>query len=168
MDITAQVRLRIQDRWRYAVDDITGSWADTAYKLAQGAPFSTITGATAYRRNAMGYSVTGATFDLVNGVVSFAEPVGVGGVCRASYQWAVFGDDAIGQFISDGGSMAGASQEAIRVLMFDAAKRARWAAPDGSQYDDTAALRHLQTMYDVFQNEQSEIGEGDITSWATI
>jgi hypothetical protein len=50
--------------------------------------------------------------------------------------------------------------------MFDGIKRARWAAPDGSTYDDTAVLRHLKEMYDAFWKEQREAPEGGIASWS--
>lgn len=168
MDITAQVRLRIQDRWRYASEQFTGNGLASSFQLAQGAPYSTLTGASAFVRGATGYTPTAATFDLVAGVVSFGEVISANGVCRAAYQWAVFADDEVTQFISDGGNLAGASLEAVRALQFDAAKRARWAAPAGSQVDDTKACALLNQMYRIFSNELSETSEGGITSWATI
>jgi len=166
LDITAQVRLRIQDKWRYAAEEFLGDGNDAVFKLSQGAPYSTIVSASAYMRLATSYSGTGATIDNTLGLVTFSATISAHSAIRVAYQWAVFSDDEVTQFITDGGgSVAGASLAAIRALLFDGLRRARWAAPDGSTYDDTAVLSHLQRMYDAFWKEQREAPEGGIDSW---
>jgi len=167
LDITAQVRLRIQDRSRYAAEEFLGDGYNATFKLAQGAPYSVVTVPSAQIRLATAWSATGATFDTALGLMSFSGTVSANSACRAVYQWSVFSDDEVTNFISQGGgSVAGASLEAVRTLMFDGLKRARWAAPDGSTYDDTAALGHLKTLYSAFHEEERESPEGGIASWS--
>lgn len=167
LDITAQVRLRINDRWRYQAEDLLGNGYDSAYKLAQGAPYSTITAGSATIRLATSHSGTGATFDTALGIVSFSGVISAQSAFRAAYQWAVFSDEEVTQFLSDGGgSVAGASLEAVRTLMFDHLKRARWQAPDGSQYDDTQSRVLLKQMYDMLKAEIDEVPSGGIQSWS--
>jgi hypothetical protein len=167
MDITAQVRLRINDKWRYAAEELFGNGYDSTYKLAQGQPYSTITAASATIRMASSYSGTGASFDASLGLVSFSGVISALSAFRAVYQWAVFSDAEIAQFISDGGgSVAGASLEAVRGLMFDHLKRARWSAPDGTQYDDTQSRVLLKQMYDMLKQEIDEVPSGGIEAWA--
>jgi hypothetical protein len=166
LNITAQVRLRIQDRWRFASEEFLGDGNDDLFKLTQGSPYSTVTAATAYLRQATSYSATGTTIDGDLGLVRFSGTISANSAIRVNYQWAVFSDDEVTNFIQQGGNVAGASLEAIRSLMFDGMKRARWAAPDGSTYDDTAVLRHLKEMYDAFWKEQREAPEGGIASWS--
>lgn len=167
MDITAAVRLRINDKWRYQSEDLLGNGYDATYKLAQGQPYSTITAASATIRLASSYSATGATFDATLGLVSFSGVISANSAFRAVYQWAVFSDAEVTQFISDGGgSVAGASLEAVRGLMFDHLKRARWSAPDGTQYDDTQASRLLEKMYAMLKAEVDEVPAGGIEAWS--
>jgi len=66
-----------------------------------------------------------------------------------------------------GNSINGARLEAVKTLMFDAIKRARWGAPDGTTFDDTQAQGHLRDMYNKFSNEltQDAIGGGATYSW---
>lgn len=166
LDITAQVRLRIQDHWRYAAEDMYGNGFDATFKLAQGAPYSTITAGSATLRGTASYTATGASFDATLGLVSFSGVISANSAFRAAYQWAVFSDDEVTNFIQQGGgTVAGASLEAVRALMFDGLRRSRWAAPDGSQYDDTRAIDHLKTLYSAFWHEQREAPEGGIASW---
>lgn len=167
MDITAQVRLRINDRWRYAAEELFGNGYDATFKLAQGAPYSTITAGTATMRLSSSYSATGASFDTALGLVSFSGVISANSAFRASYQWVVFSDADVTQFISDGGgSVAGASLEAVRTLMFDHLKRARWSAPDGTEYDDTQSRVLLKQMYDLLKAEVDEIPAGGIEAWS--
>ena len=65
-----QVRTRIADRWRQAEEIRYGDGTASGFKLAQGAPFSTISASSAYVVNA-GWSATGATFDADLGTVKF-------------------------------------------------------------------------------------------------
>src|SRR3972149_6297677 len=74
----------------------------------------------------------------------------------------------IGQFTAVGGTIPGAALEAVRTLMFDSLRRAKWAAPDGTEYDDTAALAQLRAMHDLLLEEttRDDGGQGGIESWA--
>lgn len=164
-----QVRLRIQDPWRYGEEMILGDGTASAFKLTQGAPYSTMVSATASLALPAGWSATGGTFDTALGRAIFAtrpiasQPILVG------YQWAVFSDDEIGYFTAVGGTVAGAALEAVRTMRFNAPKRARWAAPDGTQYDDTQASRALKELQDDLQAEVTRYDEGaagGYESWA--
>ena len=63
---------------------------------------------------------------------------------------------------------AGAALEAVKALMFDSLKRAKWAAPDGTEYDDTAAQQQLQKLYEQLNEEVNEgaVDAGAYASWA--
>lgn len=166
LTIPQQVRLRIQDPYRYGAEELLGDGYNATFKLAQGAPYSTITGASAFMRLASAYSGTGATFDQALGVVSFSATISANSAFKVTYQWSVFSDDEIGQFTAVGGSVAGAALEAVKTLQFDSLRRARWAAPDGSQYDDTKAQDTLLKMYELLWKELRESPEGGIESWS--
>lgn len=164
-----QVRLRIADPWRYAQEVRAGDGTASAFKLAQGAPHSTISAASALVATTAGWSSTGATFETAFGLATFSGVISAQSAWMAAYQWAVFSEEEVGNFITAGGStVLGASLEACLALMFDGVKRAKWSAPDGSDYDDTAALKHLNDLYDRLK-EESDIGEfaasGGIESW---
>ena len=164
-----QVRTRIADRWRYAEEVRFGDGTASGWKLAQGSPFSTIITASAYVNNA-GWSGTGATFDVDLGLVKFSAVISANSAWRADYRWAVFSDDEIGHFTAVGGSVAGAALEAVRTLEFDSLKRSKWAAPDGTEYDDTMAQEMLLKMKEQILEEiqRADIGasSGGIESWA--
>lgn len=162
-----QVRLRIQDQPRYTEEILIGDGTASTFKLAQGSPFSTITAASAFvlLPSPTGWSATGATFNTALGLLTFSGVITANSAMRAAYQWVVFGDDSIGQFTADGGSVAGAALAAVRALQFDSLKRARWSTPDGSSYDDTKAQDTLLKMYDLLWAEVRESPEGGIESW---
>lgn len=161
-----QVRLRIQDRLRFGEEVRAGDGLAAGFKLAQGAPFSTLLSATAFVAVAAGWSATGASFDGDLGLANFSGVISANTAWRATYLWSVFSDDEIGYFTAQGGSVAGAALEAVKALMFDSLKRARWSAPDGTSYDDTAAMSQLQKMYDQLWKEVREAPEGGIESWS--
>lgn len=161
-----QVRLRIQDRARRAEEVRYGDGLESAFKLAQGAPFSTVHSATAFVRTPTAWSATGAAFDAEQGLVTFSGVVSANTAWKATYLWSVFSDDEIGHFTAVGGSVPGAALEAVRALMFDSLKRAKWAAPDGTEYDDTAAMKQLLEMEDRLKEETRESPEGGIESWS--
>lgn len=162
---TAQhVRLRIQDiptriDATYAGDGTAASYALPHRNVTSGSAFVPV-GNTAW-------SATGATFDA-SGFVSFSGSISANSPFRTVYVHSTFSDEEIDQFLSVGGSVNGASQEAVMALMFDGLKRARWAAPDGSSYDDTAALRTLKDLYDTLRMELEDeaISGGGVESWA--
>lgn len=164
-----QVRVRIQDPWRRGSEVRYGDGLASSFQLAQGAPHSTLVSATA-SIVVTGWSATGCTFDLSLGYVTFSGIPSANTAVRFDYQWAVFGDEEIGYFTAaGGGTVRGAALEAVRTLRFNASKRARWAAPDGTQYDDTAAMRALKELEDDLQTEvvrYSEGPEGGYESWA--
>lgn len=162
-----QVRLAINDRLRYQEEVRAGDGQSISFKLAQGAPFASLTGASAYvPTGAGGWSATGATFDLDLGTVAFAGIISAQSAWRATYQWAVFSENEIGHFTAAGGDINGACIEAVRTLMFDGLRRAKWAAPDGSQHDDTKAQDTLLKMWSAFKAEQYDGAEGGVESWS--
>lgn len=168
LTLTQQVRLRIQDRLRLDEEIQLGNGTASGFKLKQGSPFSTVTAATAYVVTTAGWSATGSTIDLDLGRVTLSGIVSANSAVRFEYQWSVFSTDEVGQFTAVGGSVAGAALEAVKTLMFDSLKRARWSSPDGSSYDDTAANSQLKTMYDMLFDEIREggIDSGGIESWS--
>jgi len=80
----------------------------------------------------------------------------------------IFSNDEIGHFTAVGGTVAGAALEAVKTLMFDSLKRAKWAAPDGTEYDDTAAQQQLQKLYEQLDEEVNEgaVDAGAYASWS--
>ncbi len=167
-----QVRLRIQDPFRFRSEMVRGDGSASAYKLQEGAPYShlsaTPTASIFTAAATTGWSATGATFDLAKGTVVFAGgAVSANSGLQVDYYWSVFSDDELGHFTAVDGSVAGASREAVRTLMFDAYKRNRWAAPDGTTVDDKETMRNLVLLYSALETEVLEGGpEGGIESWA--
>lgn len=159
------VRLRIQDNLRLGEEFLQGDGTASGYKLRQGAPHSWLTAGVA-QVPAPTWSATGATFDPSLGRVTFSGVISALTAFRVEYQWAVFSDDEIGQFTAVGGNVNGAAKEAVKTLMFDVLKRARWSAPDGTSYDDTKSMNDLKAMYDLLKDEERESPEGGIESWA--
>jgi hypothetical protein len=84
------------------------------------------------------------------------------------YIHTTFSDDEITNFLDVGGTILGAALEAVEALMFDAIKRARWMASDGTQYDDTSAQSHLARMHELLstQIEAESTSAGGFGSWA--
>jgi len=140
-----QVRFRIQAPWQRGEEIRYGDGIVSGFQLAQGAPHSTLISATASIDNT-GWSATGCTIDTTLGYVTFSGIISANTAVRFDYQWSVFSEDEIGYFTAVGGNVPGAALEAVRVLLFDAAKRAKWEAPDGTQYDDTKAIDLLLEM----------------------
>lgn len=158
------VRLRIQDI--PARIDVTYAGDGTAQSFTL--PHRNLSSASAFvPLNGTAWTATGATFDPT-GVVSFSGVISAQSAFRAVYVHSTFSDDEIDQFLAVGGNVNGASQEAVLSLMFDGLKRARWAAPDGSSYDDTAALRTLKDLYDTLRQELEDdaISGGGVESWS--
>lgn len=158
-----QVRLRIQDQPRIADRSFYGDGLLDTFPL----PDRNLTSATAFVPAAAGWSATGATFDPT-GSVTFAGVPSANSAFRTRYVYATFSDDEIDLMITaGGGSINGAALEAVSTLMFDGLKRASWAAPDGTEYDDTAAMRLLNDIYDRLKEEQTEqaVMQGGIAEW---
>lgn len=158
-----QVRLRVQDQPRVADVAYYGDGLRNTFAL----PERNLTSGTAFVSVAAGWSATGATFDPT-GSVAFSGVLSASSAFRARYVYSTFSDDEIDTMITaGGGSVNGAALEAVQSLMFDGLKRASWAAPDGSRYDDTAAMKLLTDLYDRLKVEQAEaaVGQGGIAEW---
>ena len=162
---TAQrVRLKIQDAPVIFDDVYTFDGLASAYNLPQ----VNITSGSAFIAGSNGqWSATGATFNA-SGYVTFSTAYASASGFRTRGVQSVFSDAEIGDFTAIGGNIEGAALEAVEALMFDAVKRARWIAPDGSQYDDTMAMAHLRGMYDQLKSGQADdaILGGGQASWS--
>lgn len=126
-----------------------------------------ISNGAVYVPSGAAWSATGAAVDtsgtfILNSVISANSAV------NFRYQHTNFSDEEIQYFLDEGVSILGAAGQALESLMFDAVKRARWMAADGSQYDDTSAQSHLRTMYDQIQKQiaNEAITGGGFGSWA--
>ena len=100
--------------------------------------------------------------------MTFSGVISANSGFRVTYTHSVFSDDEIGHFTAVGGDVNGAALEAIEALMFDSLKRARWMAPDLSQYDDTAAQGQLRAMWDRLHelSKEDAIVQGGFQSWS--
>jgi len=156
------IRSRIQDNPLLADRTTNGDGTASAFLL----PHRNITSGSAFVPGATGWSATAATFDP-SGQVQFSGVISANSAFRLTYVYSVFSDDEISVFTAAGGGLVGASIEALQTLMFDAAKRARWASPEGVSFDDTQAMQHLREMYRLLKQEQYEagIGEGGLAEW---
>lgn len=169
LSLSDQVRLRISDRWRFAEEVRHGDGLASQFKLAQGAPFSSVRELSAYHTAGGGWSaVTASAQDTGLGTITLTGLLQPNSAVRFAYQWAVFSDEEIGQFTAVGGSVPGAALQAVRTLMFDSLRRAKWRAPDGTEYDDTAAMRMLKDMEErlLDEIERDDGPQGGIESWS--
>ena len=163
-----QVRLRIQDMPAYADLVFYGDGQRAVFNLQLGAAsYRNITSGLGYILAAGKWSATGAAFD-VTGFVTFLDVISANTAFRTRFVYSTFSDAEIGHFTAVWGSVAGAALEAVNALRFDALKRASWAAPDGSQYDDTRAVQALETLYNDLKAElaQAQVTDGGFASWA--
>jgi hypothetical protein len=158
-----QVRLKIQDIPTLVDATYVGDGSASAFLL----PHRNITSGSAFVMGAGTWTSTGATFNA-SGMVSFSGTISANTAFRTTYVQSVFSDDEIGHFTAVGGSVNGAALEAVHSLMFDSLKRARWMAPDGSQYDDTMAIQQLRDLYSALKTELvgEAIAAGSIQSWS--
>lgn len=166
-----QVRNRINDPIRYDTEVIVADGMNSTFKLRQGAPYSTIVSGTptAYVSAAGGWSATGGvTFDLDLGLASFSSAPAANLAINTTYQWSVFSDDQMAIFTAQG-AVPNCALLAVKYLLGDYAKRGRWAAPDGSNYDDTMAFKNLIELRSALIDETrgSEVGPlGYSVNWA--
>lgn len=159
-----QVRLRIQDQPLRADDTYYGNGTADSFSL----PHANLTSGTAYVPvGGTAWSATGCTFDQT-GFVQFSSVIAADSAFRVVYVHSVFSEAEIGHYTAVGGSVAGAALEAVRALMFDGLKRARWMGSDGSQYDDTQAMRLLNDLHSALQTEvaQAQISQGGFQNWS--
>lgn len=168
---TAQiVRSRVNIPYIYDTEILIGDGTGSAFKLRQGAPFSTISAtATASIPVAAGWSATGATFDYSLGRVVFATAISANSSIQVDYQWSVFGEPEMDYFISAANSgIPQASLLAVRHMLVDAAKQASWGAPDGSNLDPKQIFNNLKAMESGLLDELigTQTGpQGDSFAW---
>lgn len=158
-----QVRLRIQDQPLIADTTYYGDGTANTFPL----PNRNLTTASAYVPGAGGWSATGATFDAAGSVI-FATALSANSAFRTRYTYSTFSDDEIDTLLTaGGGGVNGAAIEAVQTLMFDGLKRARWMAPDNTQYDDTAAMALLKDLYRTLKEEQADqaVAGSGIAEW---
>ena len=163
-----QVRGRIQDIPTRFDEEFVGDGKRAVYPITLGAGYATnVVSGTAYVLNGGVWASTGATVDA-SGFVQFSGVISAHTAYRVVGVQTVFSDAEIGHFTAVGGSVNGAALEAVRWLRFDALKRAKWAAPDGSTYDDTAAIAALKQLEDDLKAElvETESDPGGFESWA--
>lgn len=162
---TAQrVRLKIQDQPLLKRVTLVGDGTASAFDLVH----RNVTDGSAYVPAAGGWSATGATF-VNSGVVGFAGAISAQSAVQVTYVHSTFSNDEIDQFLADGGSIVGAAIEAVQALMFDGLRRQKWAAPDGTEVDDTAAMRLLNDLYKTLKSEEDDeaiVSGGGMTSWS--
>lgn len=158
-----QVRLRIQDQPVLANDTYYGDGLAVTFQL----PHRNLTSASAFVQGTNAWASTGATFNA-SGYVTFADVISANSAFRVQYVHSVFSDDEISHMITAGGNIVGAALEAVQTLMFDGLKRAKWVAPDSSEYDDTAAMKLLKDLYETLKEELDEQGVafGGFGEWA--
>lgn len=160
-----QLRLRIQDIPTLADRAFAGDGTATTFLL----PARNLTSASAFvpSPGLSAWTPTGATFDPTGGAVAFTTVIPAASAFRLTYIHSTFSDDEIDTFLTAGGNVNGAALEAVQALMFDGLRRARWAAPNGQSYDDTAAIGLLKTLYDTLKAEQAQaaVAEGGFAAW---
>lgn len=159
------VRLKIQDPPIAQNLTLYGDGTATVFhmqhtNLSNGAAYVPGAGASSW-------SATGCAVDA-SGRFVFSTVISANSAFNVRYEHTNFSDDEVQQFLTEGGGVAGAAKAAVEALMFDAVKRARWMASDGSQYDDTAAQNHLREMHKILDEEvdKAAIEGGGFGSWA--
>lgn len=161
---TAQrIRLKIQDQPQIADNTYYGDGSASVFQL----PHRNLQSGTAYVPAAGSWTATGCTFDA-SGFVSFSGVISANSAWRARYVHSNFSDAEIDDWISAYGSVNGAAIEAVTTLMFDGLRRAAWASPDGTEYDDTKAMTLLNDLYKVLKDEEADeaaVG-GSVESWS--
>jgi hypothetical protein len=157
-----QIRLKIADLPRLADatwygDGLASSFLLPHYNIVSGSAFVPITNS---------WSATGATFNA-SGMVSFATAISANSAFRTTYVHSVFSDTEIDNFVEIGGNVNGAAVQALHTLMFDAAKRASWSSPDGTQYSDVGSMEALWHAYSAIKEEDLQAGVAVISfqSW---
>ena len=161
MDVADRLRLLLRDKPALVDRTITGDGLTNAFLL----PERNITTGSAYITGSAGWSGTGATYNP-SGEVQFSAVIGANVLVRLRFVASVWSDTEIADFASEG-LYAGARRAAYE-LLFDSTKRARWAAPDGTSFDDTAAIRAVEKLIDVLNQQQGEevISGGGYAQWS--
>lgn len=160
---TARLRSFIQDPRRIADVVTYGDGTAALFTLAH----ANVQEGTAFVPGPGGWSATGATFNTT-GFVELATAISANSAVRLRYEHSVFSNDEIGEWFTHGGSFNNAARLAILTLQFDGLRRAKWTAPDGTSFDDTAALARLRELYDLLgqEDENAAIAGGAVGSWS--
>lgn len=159
-----QVRLRIQDQPVLYNGLMYGDGTANAFYFTQ----RNLTGATAYvPAGGTAWATTGAAWDAA-GTVTFSGVISANSAFRVTFQHSTFSDEEVAHFVEVGGNVPGAALEAVQALMFDSLKRAKWKAPDGTEFDDTAAMRQLNDLHDRLKAEVDDLSDtsAGFASWA--
>ena len=158
-----QVRATIADPARVFIHPFFADGSGKNYIL----PHTNVTSGTAEIQDSNQlWSATASTISN-SGEFILSHVVSADSALRARYVWSVFSDADIDHYLSAGGNVLGASLLAMRNLMFDSLKRARWASPDGTQYDDTMALNSIDRIYARLKDahdEEAAVG-GGFNNW---
>lgn len=157
-----QVRLKIADIPRLADATYYGDGLASAFLL----PNYNISSGSAFVSGNGTWVSTGATFNE-SGMVSFSAAISANSAFRTTYVYSVFSETEISAFIEAGGNVNGAALQVVETLLFDAAKRARWMAADGSSFDDVQAAEFLWKARSAIVDEQMQEGAAAISfqSW---
>jgi hypothetical protein len=161
---TAQmVRERIQDIPTLANDTYYGDGLAVTFQL----PHRNLTSASAFVQGTNAWASTGATFNA-SGYVTFADVISANSAFRVQYVHSVFSDELIDQRVSALGNVLDVSLEFARDLLFDSVKRAKWVAPDSSEWDDTKAIDAVKAIIADIKAEQEEQAtlHGGFGEWA--
>lgn len=159
------LRLRIQDQPALAVQTFESDGSATLFALQH----RNVVSGSAFIPGASGWTATAAAFNPT-GYVELSGAIANHSALMVRYVHSVFSDSEIDHLIDGAGSIPGAALEAVKVLMFDGLRRAKWKSSDGSEYDDTKAIDLLKDMYDTFKQELEaatlEEVSGAFISWA--
>jgi len=101
------------------------------------------------------------TYDLSNDTgkvrLRLADTAGESSGAASTSNPYVFQDDEIALFLSDGGSVAGATIEGLKVLMLDAARREKSFDIKGVKIDDKGRLAALKVAYDLIAADEGDL-----------
>jgi hypothetical protein len=158
------VRQRIQDEPLYANATYHGDGTANEFtlphrNLSSGSAFVPLGGAA--------WTPTAATFNP-SGTVTFSNVISANSAFNVRYVHSIFSDEVISSYLSAQGSIDGAALQCAYDLQFDAIKRAKWAAPDGSMLDDSQARETIREIIAAIQGKMREeaISEGSIQAWS--
>lgn len=157
-----RVRQRIQDEPRRVDAVYHGDGTANQFAL----PHTHLTSGSAFVPAVNGWSATGATFDP-SGVVAFSNTISANSAFRVVYVHSVFSDATIDDYITNYGSVNAAALQCAYDLLFDAAKRARWAAA-GASFDDTEAHYALRDVVSALKAElyADSLHAAALTAWS--
>ena len=158
------VRQRIQDFPQPIDDTYYGDGTATRHRL----PHVNLQSGSAWVSPAgNAWVATGGTFN-VTGYVDFANVVSAQSAFRVAYVHSVWSDDTIGEYITAGGGVLGASLQCAYDLLYDNVKRSRWMAANGSQYDNMQAGQFVKDIISAIKEEMQEesVFGGSMASWA--